>query len=303
MLWQKKLHSQFAHPSAEKLLKLVSAAGMGNDMNLVDEIKKVTKNCRICREFKKAPPRPIVGMPLAQHFNEVVAMDLKMFDGQWILHLIDHVSRFSAACFIKSKKPDEIIGKIFKIWISVFGAPSKYFRDNGGEFVNDSFLDMCETFNIRVMTTAAESPWSNGLCERHNAVIGDMLSKIQAENRCSLEMALCWAIHAKNSLANVHGFSPYQIAIGYTPNLPNVLDKKLPAMETSTNEVVLKNLQIIAAARKAFIEAESSEKIKRALSHNVRTAAAMKYISGDSVYYKRNDQKKMERTCYCYWYR
>ena len=37
--------------------------------------------------------------------------------------------------------------------------------DNGGEFNNGEFTSLCENFNINIKTTAAESPWSNGLIE------------------------------------------------------------------------------------------------------------------------------------------
>ena len=287
-----KLHSQFAHPPSEKLVKLISAAGMGNDVSLIKAIKDVSKNCDICKVYKRPAAKPIVGMPLANDFNEVVAMDLKFFHGKIILHLIDHVSRFSAAAIIPSKQANEIISKIFKIWISVFGPPKRFLSDNGGEFVNGDFIEMCESFNIVVLTTAAESPWSNGLCERHNAVLGNMLEKVSAEQKCDLETALCWAIHAKNSLSNVHGFSPYQIAVGFTPKLPCVLDDSPPAMESPTNSLVLRNLNTMASARKAYIESESSERVKRALKHNLRTTNNHKYVSGDIVFYKRNDAKK-----------
>ena len=30
---------------------------------------------------------------------------------------------------------------------------------------------LCENFNIRICSTAAESPWSNVLIERHNAIL------------------------------------------------------------------------------------------------------------------------------------
>jgi IS30 family transposase len=37
---------------------------------------------------------------------------------------------------------------------------------------------MAEIFNIHVLTTAAYSPWSNGLNEKYNGVIGNMVRKI-----------------------------------------------------------------------------------------------------------------------------
>ena len=288
-----KLHCQFSHPSSDRLVKLVRNSNWHDKSNLIDLIRKVSESCEICKQYKKPSPRPIVGMNMATEFNEVVAMDLKMFQGVLILHLIDHVSRYSAAAVLNSKKPKEIIEKIFDIWIRTFGPPKKFFSDNGGEFNNEQFRSMCEAMNITVKTTAAESPWSNGLCERHNAIMADMLTKTYAEGKCSLKLALNWAIHAKNSLANVHGFAPYQLAIGYTPSLPSVMVSKPPALEDpSTSEVLVNNLKAMAAARKAFIESENSEKIRRALRHNIRPSSSNKFVTGDIVYYKRNDSKK-----------
>ena len=60
----------------------------------------------------------------------------------------------------------------------------------------------CEPFNIRALTTAAESPWSNDVCERMNAVISDMVRKILEESSCDLEMALASTVSARNALSN-----------------------------------------------------------------------------------------------------
>ena len=49
---------------------------------------------------------------------------------------------FSAAAIVKSKEKEEIIKNIFKIWISIYGSPLKYFSDNGGEFSNENYNEM-----------------------------------------------------------------------------------------------------------------------------------------------------------------
>ena len=49
---------------------------------------------------------------------------------------------------------------------------------------------MGEAFNVNVITTAAESPWANGLCERYNAVLGEMVNKILEEVDCTLSVAV-----------------------------------------------------------------------------------------------------------------
>ena len=100
---------------------------------------------------------------------------------------------------------------------------------------------MSENLNIEIMTTAAESPWSNGVCERHNAVIWDMVTKVVEETTCQLEIALTWAVNAKNSLHNVYGYSPNLSLVGIR-NLPSVINDKPPALVgTTSSEIVAKN--------------------------------------------------------------
>ena len=95
-----KLHSQFAHPTSAKLIKLLESAGekWSKNEELKNEIKKVTENCDTCTRFKRPPPRPVVGLPLATRVNECVGMDLKFHLGNIILHLVDHASRLSLGC-------------------------------------------------------------------------------------------------------------------------------------------------------------------------------------------------------------
>ena len=288
-----KLHAQFAHPPKQRLIKLLTRAGRGSDTELMDAVEEVYKKCEICKAYSKPTPRPVVGMQHATKFNEMIALDLKFFKGKIILHVVDHLTRFSSAIVCKSKDPKEIISGLVKCWISIFGPPQKILTDNGGEFANKRFLDLAESLNVRVLCTAGESPWSNGLVERHNATLSEMLHRVTAENAMEFETALAWALQAKNSLTNVHGFSPAQLAIGYTPQIPDVMNSKPPALEEKdAQDIVAENLSHMKTAREAYIKAESSERIKRALRHNIRPSGKNKFFSGDVVYYKRKDCRK-----------
>jgi len=285
-----KLHRQFAHPTAERLIRLINTAGAqwSHNDKLKEQIKTVTESCQTCRMYKKPPPRPVVGLPMASEFLETVAMDLKMYKGHIILHLIDLCTRLSASTRISNKQAGTIVKNILRIWISVYGSPQNFLSDNGGEFANQEFLKLAEQFGITVKVTAAESPWSNGIVERHNLIISDMLDRILFETNCNIDLALAWATNAKNSLQNISGFSPYQLALGQNPKLPSTCNDDLPAVTNKpASEIIRENLEILHEARKAFIEAENSEKVRRALSSNIRTSGDIKYFSGDTVLYKR----------------
>ena len=122
-------------------------------------------------------------------------MDIKFYKQHILLHMIDSVTRLSFSSLLKSKKPEAIIKAIFTHLIQPFGTAGEFFTDNGGEFANADFLNMCEGLNIRVRVTAGESPWSNGLVERHNLIIAEMLDNILANKRIDIEIALVWALN------------------------------------------------------------------------------------------------------------
>ena len=97
-----KLHKQFSHASKEKLIKLVKSSKGFSDKEFLDIIRECCDKCEICKQFRKPPLRPVVTLPLAGNFNDVVCMDLKevKHNVSWILHLIDSATKFSAAKII-----------------------------------------------------------------------------------------------------------------------------------------------------------------------------------------------------------
>ena len=222
-----KLHRQFSHPTPKRLFNLIQKSSFNHlkNKNFENEIKNVTENCITCIKFKKPPPRPVVCMPMASEFNETVAMDLKIWGKFYFLVIVDLATRFCTAAVINNKMPATIIKSLFVSWITIFGAPKKIFSDNGGEFNNDEMRALGEAFNINVITTAAESPWSNGICERLNGVLGDLVMKVLDDAKCDIQIALAWAVAARNAYDNNSGFSPNQLVFGFNPAIPNIYNK------------------------------------------------------------------------------
>ena len=69
-------------------------------------------------------------------------MRLKQSRSVYILHVVDHAIRYSAAAIINSKQKEVIIDKIFKHWLAIFGANDLLFSDNEGEYNNELFREM-----------------------------------------------------------------------------------------------------------------------------------------------------------------
>ena len=212
-----------------------------------------------------------------------------------MLHMVDHATRFSAESAVNSKKKEEVADVFIKHWIAIFGAPGTILSDNGGEFSNDLFHVLDEQFNINVKTTPGECPWPDAIVERHNAVLGKMVNKLLLDenNKYPIDVIVAWAVSAKNASHTCYGYSPNQLVFGKDANFPSNLTNKPPAMEDLTHsQLVVKHLNAMHAARKPFIEAESNEKLHRALKSKARVTAGLVYDLGDLVCYKRKDSDK-----------
>ena len=99
------------------------------------------------------------------------------------------------------------------------------------KFTNEQYREMNEKLGVETCKTAAESPFSNGLVERHNAIFSETMFKTKADTGCDYEMAMSWGVCAKNALANNNGFSPNQLVFSRNVNLPSILTDSLPALE------------------------------------------------------------------------
>ena len=284
----KKLHFQFNHPSSEKLIKLLKDGGHGHQ-DLIKEVKLLPEKCLICIKRQKPPLRPVVCLPMASTFNEVLAVDLKAWGKYHFLVMVDLATRFCQATVVPNKAPSTIIKGLFKSWITLFGAPKKLLSDNGGEFNNKDVLTLGGKFNMKILTTAAESPWSNGVCERLNGILGERVAKILSESKCDLDLALAWAVSAQNALSNHSGFSPNQLVFSFNPAIPDVFNSEPPALEPAIpSEIVRQNLEALHQSRRDFVRRESDEKYKRALRCRVRPTRSDHLANGDNVFYKRN---------------
>ena len=172
-------------------------------------------------------------------------------------------------------------------WIFAHGAPKKILTDKGVQFDSGFFRQNAEFFKIKVSSTAANSPISNGSCERH-MILTERFQKVKSELNTSDDEQWCIqaAVFAKNCLLSHLVYSPFQLVYGRSPRLPCMLDDGLPALETPGGSFP-DHLKALQAAREAFTAAESSDRIKRALKAQTRDFTRA-YNTGDEKSFHRD---------------
>ena len=201
------------------------------------------------------------------------------------------MTRFSLGAVVKNKSGPEVTDCFIITWIGIFGPPVRILSDVGGEFVGiEEFNAMCELFGIEHRTTAGYSPFSNGTVERHNGIIGTMVKALMEDLNIKIDVALPWAIQAKNNLKCLQGFTPSQLVFGKNMKVPSIseMEDVTELKEITKSKYLADKINVMQQAREEFLKAERSMKLKRALKSKVENSTCNHYVNGDRVYFKRN---------------
>lgn len=301
--WKKscvKLHFQFGHCSYNRLKDMVEKC-FREDMDFqrvrkekMETLKQICEACLICKKYKKNPSSPVVGMALAHYFNEVIALDIGELEGEKFLVIIDWATRYCQAKWIKNKKPEEMIEVVMDRWLSIFGAPRKILTDGGREFQNDEFVEFTDSWGIELLSTASDSPWSNGKCEKMVGIIKECLIKMKEEKIGNKKRLLNWIVCAKNETIMDDGFSPHQKVFGINSkrghrdeeNTPGELERGFEGRKL--RELMTEQEQVMEKVH-SF---DCKNRIKKALSKNIRHHKIEEADIGDKVFFKKKNEKR-----------
>ena len=110
-----RLHSKFAHAPANKMIKLLNSAGLGEDSRLVSEVYRVSQACEICAQLPFVQTRHAFESVLATEFIDVNTFTLMDFGGQKVLHLMYLTTRFIPTCVPDSIAPNEVVDFFLEI--------------------------------------------------------------------------------------------------------------------------------------------------------------------------------------------
>ncbi|CAM9437793.1 unnamed protein product [Pylaiella littoralis] len=152
---------------------------------------------------------------------------------RYTLIVRDDCTRFTRVYFLRRKSDATSAFESYLAEVRADGTPSAVMAvrsDNGGEFFEGSFGELCRKRGIKQEFTPADSPKYNGVAERGLALINDaaVAARIQATEMFpgapdfpSLwAEAVSWACHALNltaTTANPGDKSPYELWYGSPP--------------------------------------------------------------------------------------
>ena len=177
------------------------------------------KECDLCAKIKPGPGR---GKAALQQFrvNEImrcVAIDIfgplpvTENGNQYIIVLGDYYSKWVDAWAVPNHTAQTVADKIVVEFFTKFGCPGQIHSDQGREFQSELFRLVCQKFGIQQTRTTPYRPNSDGLVERFNRTLKQMLRIFCAENPNDWDDHLPYLLMAYRASE--------QKSTGCTPNL------------------------------------------------------------------------------------
>ena len=135
---------------------------------------------------------------------------------------------------MKNMETPTIVDILIQHVICQWGVPLFIHSDRGTQFESDLFQQLCSCLGITKTKTTAYRPQSDGMVERMNRTIEEMLSKYVAENQRDWDKYLPLVLSAyRTSTHYSTGFSPALLFLGREPKLPVDLLMGYPPQDES----------------------------------------------------------------------
>ena len=242
--------------------------------NLYNVVQDYISKCTVCqkdtsnRHHKKVPsdlielndnPFSHIALDFITHF------ETSRSGNSYLLTVIDLATRYANAIPVKTLTAEESIDKLLNHHILKFGYPQKITTDNGRQFTSVAFSNFCKDNNIKHIRISPMHPQSNGVSERFNGSISDMIKHSCLEDPRSWDEKVDQLVFNYNSSKRSGTkFTPHELVFTYTPhdyinNVDTVLCEAVPM----NSFVVNKHLDAIDDRRAALDNLISSQNVNK----------------------------------------
>ena len=165
--------------------------------------------------------------PTETYFNEMILIDTKgpihptSEGNNYILVIVDAFSHYvTIMCALKNNAHFAFTA-LFEHWFMKFGLPEEIRSDNGLEYINTELTHLCNYFEIKFNPSTTYAPWTNGLVEGTNRIIGQFIRTLLDEKYHNWSRKVKFFPYAYNTKYQTRlGMSPYEVVFNQKPRKP-----------------------------------------------------------------------------------
>ncbi|UYV78997.1 hypothetical protein LAZ67_17000580, partial [Cordylochernes scorpioides] len=255
-------------------------------LSMLKDVSEFVKTCHLCQSTKGSNQLPsglLQPIPPANFPFERIGID---FVGplpstknrkKWIIVLTDYYTRYAETRAVSEATVKEVSKFLVEDIFLRHGAPQYLISDRGSQFTSNLMKEVMKTCKIKHCFTTSYHPQTNGLTERLNRTLINMLSMYVNTDQKNWDEILPFITHAYNTtIQETTGYSPFFLMFGREPT--SLLDDRNISVDIDKDdydEYIKHHLDKINKTRKLVI------------NNTIKTQERMK---------KNYDKKHMERS-------
>ncbi|UYV72103.1 hypothetical protein LAZ67_9001818 [Cordylochernes scorpioides] len=254
--------------------------------SMLKDVSEFVKTCHLCQSRKGSNQLPsglLQPIPPANFPFERIGID---FVGplpstknrkKWIIVLTDYYTRYAETRAVSEATVKEVSKFLVEDIFLRHGAPQYLISDRGSQFTSNLMKEVMKTCKIKHCFTTSYHPQTNGLTERLNRTLINMLSMYVNTDQKNWDEILPFITHAYNTtIQETTGYSPFFLMFGREPT--SLLDDRNISVDIDKDDYdqyIKHHLDKINRTRKLVI------------NNTIKTQERMK---------KNYDKKHMERS-------
>ena len=225
----RELHEKMAHVGPEKVFDMAQQRFYWPRM-CADIEHYIRKKCRcmVTKQPNQAERAPLVPIKATRPF-QMIELDFLEIDKdrhcqggfRYALVVVDHFTRFCQLYATRSKSSQAAAAKLWNDFIPRFGYPEKIHHDQGPEFNSQLWKELHRYTGIKASNTTPYHPMGDGMVERLNKTVLNMLKAIPETEKKRWKDHLPKLGFAYNTTVNkTTGYSPFFLMFGRNGRLP-----------------------------------------------------------------------------------
>ncbi len=188
-------------------------------------MKRFCQACPDCQRTspRHPPPSPLIPLPIIGVPFERIGMDLvgplpKSARGhEHILVIMDYATRYPEALPLRKATTKAIARELFLLCSRV-GIPKEILTDQGTPFMSRMMKDLCRLLQVKHLRTSFYHPQTDGLVERFNQTLKQMLRRVAADDPRNWDQMLPYVLFGIREVPQAStGFTPFELLFGRQP--------------------------------------------------------------------------------------
>ena len=191
-----------------------------------NDVKEWCVTCSTCATRKTPPPKNKGPLSCIHNGNpmQLVSADIvgpfpdSHNHNRYILVVVDHFTKWGEAYPIPNQEATTVAKVLVNEFFFRFSPPEQFHTDQGRQFESILVKEICKLLHIKKSRTSPYHPQGDGLAERFNRTILNMLSttaKHNPENWEDYIRSICFVYNT-----SVTGYTPFYLMYGREARLP-----------------------------------------------------------------------------------